>query len=191
MKSTCLDDRRVILAVIHLRAMGRAFVICGSPGAGKSVYGAKLAAQHRAILLDIDTCTEGLIQVSLVNLGHDPADRDSAYFKDTFREPIYQTLFSIAKENLAWVDTVIVGPFTREIRDAEWPTKLRQILAAEVEIHYICCSQLERRRRLELRGDSRDIPKLRDWDKHVRYLGDEQPPKFPHVFVDTSELKKL
>ncbi len=171
--------------------MGKAFIICGAPGAGKSTYGAGLARREGRVLLDIDTCTEGLIQVALKSLDRNPDDRDSEYFKNTFRDPIYQTLFDIAKENLPWVDVVIVGPFTREIRDNEWYEKLKTDLGAEVEIHYIYCDISERKVRLERRNNVRDLLKLKDWDNHVKYFGDEQPPQFPHVFVNTSKGVKV
>ena len=34
--------------------MNRAYIVCGSPGAGKTVYGKKLAERTGAALLDID-----------------------------------------------------------------------------------------------------------------------------------------
>ncbi len=81
-------------------------------------------------------------------------------------------------------DVVIVGPFTREIRDPAWPKKLREILAGPVEVHYVRCDPAIRRQRLQARGNPRDRAKLDDWDNHVRYYGDESPPVFEHVLVD-------
>ena len=141
--------------------MGQAFIICGSPGSGKSVYGKALAEKRGAVLLDIDFSTERLIRLSLAESGYDPDDRDSAYFKKTFRQPIYDTLFDIARQNLSWIDVIIVGPYTREIR----------------------------KERLIRRGNQRDMLKLQDWDNHLKYYGDEKPPEFPHVFIDTSDKK--
>jgi cytidylate kinase len=82
--------------------MNTAIIVCGSPGAGKSTYGSKLAAERRALLLDIDTCTEQIIRASLAELGLDTDDRDSDYFKSTFREPIYETLFNINPVSLSF-----------------------------------------------------------------------------------------
>lgn len=166
--------------------MGKAFIICGSPAAGKSTYGSTLAKSLKAVLIDIDTCTEQLVQTSLMSNGRNPDDRDSPYFKSTFREPVYQTLFNIARENLTWIDTVIVGPFTKELRDINWPKTLKEILQSEIEVHYITCDINERKKRMENRNNPRDIPKLKDWDNHIKYFADENPPVFEHVFVNTS-----
>ena len=164
--------------------MHTSIIVCGSPGAGKSTYAAKLAADRHAVLLDIDTVTERLVRIALAGSGHSPDDRDSGHFKQTFREPIYETLFDVARENLPFQDVVIVGPFTREIRDRDWPARLQDRLGTSVEVHYVHCSPEIRRHRLERRDNVRDRAKLDDWDNHVRYYGDESPPAFEHVPVD-------
>jgi len=167
------------------------FIVCGSPGAGKSTYARKLAFEHGAALLDIDTVTERLIQIALRESGHDPDDRDSEYFKQTFREPIYDTLFDIARENNSFQDVVIVGPFTKELRDPDWPTKLSQTLGGPVEMHYVHCPLNERKRRIAERGNSRDLAKLRDWENYIQYY-EENPPVFEHILIEclTNEKQK-
>jgi predicted kinase len=164
--------------------MNTAVIVCGGPGAGKSTYGARLAAGRHAALLDIDTVTERLARLALSLSGHNPDDRDSEYFKQTFREPIYDTLFDIARDNLPCQDVVIVGPFTREIRDRDWPGKLCELLVSAVEVHYVQCAPEIRRQRLMDRGNARDRAKLADWENFLRYYGDESPPVFEHVLVD-------
>jgi predicted kinase len=163
--------------------MHTAYIVCGSPGAGKSTYGKQLAATRGAALLDIDTATERLARLALLEAGHDPDDRDSDYFKRTFREPIYTTLFDIARDNLPFTDVVIVGPFTREQRDPDWLAKLARILASPVQIHYVACPPEARRKRLAKRGDARDRSKLDDWEQYLRYY-DESPPVCEHVLID-------
>jgi predicted kinase len=164
----------------------RAIIVCGSPGAGKTTYGKKLAKELRACLIDIDTCTEGLVRTGLDLSGHDPNDRDSEYFKSSYREVIYETLFSIARENLPFTDVVVVGPFTREIRDSTWPAKLGVRLETPVEVHYVYCSPECRRERIKQRGEGRDLAKLADWDASRQYFGAEDRPEFTHTFIDTS-----
>lgn len=166
--------------------MSKAFIICGSPAAGKTSYGRKLAKMENACLLDIDISTEPLVQKALSESGHDKDDRDSEYFKQTYREVIYQTMFDTARENLKWIDVVIVGPFTRELRMESWPETLSSELGSEVEIHYVFCNTDERRQRIIKRNSERDNAKLTNWEKLNTYYGDEQPPPFEHVFVDTS-----
>lgn len=164
--------------------MNTAIIVCGSPGAGKSTYAGRLAATRHAALLDIDTVTEQLVRLALAQSGHSPDDRDSAYFKQTFREPIYQTLFEIARENLLVQEVIIVGPFTREIRERDWPSRLGKHLGGPVEVHYVQCTPDIRKHRLEHRNNPRDRAKLDDWEHYIRYYGDESPPAFEHVLVD-------
>jgi predicted kinase len=164
--------------------MTRAIIVCGTPGSGKTTYARQLAGDGATTILDIDTVTERLVKVGLVESGHSPDDRDSDYFKQTYRDPIYQALFDIARDNLPYHDVVITGPFTREIRDPEWPAKLTAVLGRPVEVHYVQCPPEIRRQRLAIRGDARDRAKLEDWDRYVEYYGEEHPPVFEHVLVD-------
>lgn len=164
--------------------MHTSYIVCGSPGSGKSTYARQLAAARHAALLDIDTVTERLVRIALVQSGRSQDDRDSGYFKRSFREPVYETLFDIARENLPFLDTVIVGPFTKEIKDPDWPSTLYQVLGSSIEVHYVQCAHEIRRRRLAHRGDARDLAKLNDWENYIQYYGDESPPVFEHVLVD-------
>jgi dephospho-CoA kinase len=163
--------------------MPKAIIICGSPGAGKSTYAQTLSG----LLLDIDTVTERLVKTGLRLSGHDPNDRDSNYYKDNFREPVYETLFDIALENLRTQDVLIVGPFTKEIRNPGWISQLTQRLACtNVEVHYVYCDPETRIERVRSRGNSRDISKLENWQETQSYYGNEERPSFEHLFVDTT-----
>lgn len=136
--------------------MNTAFVLSGSPGSGKSLYGRQLSKERGAILLDIDTVTERLIRAGLNLAQQDPDDRDRDTFKKPFRKPIYETLFDFARENLQRHDVVIVGPFTRELRNPEWPSELSGTLQSPVEVHYVFSAPEIRRERLLRRGNPRD-----------------------------------
>jgi predicted kinase len=166
--------------------MTRAYIVCGSPGAGKTFYGKTLAERLGAVFLDIDVSTERLVRLALALAGHDPADRDSPFFKDHFRDPIYEQLFDIARDNLRRIDVVIAGPFTQELKNPQWSDRLAARLGSEVEIHYVSCAPEIRRRRMVQRGNPRDDAKLRDWDSYLRYY-DEAPPTCVHVLIENSE----
>lgn len=166
--------------------MYTSYIVCGSPGSGKSTYARQLAVVRHAALLDIDTVTERLVRIALVQSGYCQDDRDSEFFKRTFREPVYDTLFDVARENLPFQDVVIVGPFTKEIKDPGWPSKLSATLGGPIEVHYVQCAPDVRRRRLARRGDARDLAKLNNWENYIQYYGDESPPVFEHVLVDGS-----
>ena len=164
--------------------MPKAIIVCGTPGSGKTTHARQLAADSGATLLDIDTVTERLVKVGLAAAGHSPDDRDSVYFKQTYREPIYQALFDITRDNLPFHDVVITGPFTKEIQDPNWPAKLTAELSSPIEVHYVRCPPEIRRERLSVRGNDRDQAKLQDWDRYIEYYGEEHLPVFAHVLVD-------
>ena len=168
--------------------MKTSYIICGSPGAGKSTYARHLASLKRAMVLDIDAVTEPLVQLALKNSGRSPDDRDSSYFKKTYREPIYETLFSIARENLLVLDVVIVGPFTKELRDSDWPSKLKETLSGPVEVHYVQCPPETCKQRLEKRSNPRDVAKLGDWENYIKYYGGKILPAFDHILVDGANI---
>ena len=164
------------------------YIVCVSPGAGKTTYAKKLASAKNAVLLDIDTVTERLVRIALRESGHAPDDRDSEYFKRIFRDPIYATLFDIARENNPFQNVVVIGPFTKEIRDPDWPSKLSQTLGGPVEVHYVTCPPETWRQRLADRGNPRDLAKLKNWENYIQYY-EESPPVFKHVLIDNSKNK--
>jgi predicted kinase len=168
--------------------MNKVFIVCGTPGSGKTTYARRLSAGRHATLLDIDTVTERLVRIALAESGRSSDDRDSEYFKLTFREPIYATLFDIARDNLPVQDVVVAGPFTREIKNPGWPVELSEVLGSPVEVHYVQCPPAVRKLRLAARGDARDKAKLQDWDNYLKYYGDENLPVFTHVLIDGSEV---
>ena len=133
-----------------------AYLVCGSPAAGKTTYGKKLAEKKQAVFLDIDVATGRLVTLALNLAEQDPEDRDSPYFKKHFRTPIYEQLFDIARDNLSSRSVVIAGPFTKEIKDPEWPQELAAHLGAPVEVHYVFCPSQIRKERMLKRAQSRD-----------------------------------
>ena len=166
--------------------MNQAYLVCGSPAAGKTTYGKKLAREKQAVFLDIDVATGHLVKLALSLSGQNPEDRDSPYFKKHFRAPIYEQLFDIARDNLPLRSVVIAGPFTKEIKDPEWPEKLAAHLGSPVEVHYVFCPSQIRKERMLKRADSRDEGKLRDWQNHLHYYEDEPAPVCEHFPVDNS-----
>jgi predicted kinase len=163
-----------------------AHIVCGNAGAGKSTFAAKLSAEKRAALIDIDSVTERLVKLTLRGHGLSENDRDSAAYKALLREPVYETLFDVAKDNLPHMPCVIVGPFTRERRDPDWPRRLSLRLGTEVTIYHVFCSMEQRRVRIERRGNPRDQGKLLDFAAYAREGEDPAELPFPHHRIDTS-----
>jgi predicted kinase len=171
--------------------MTQAYIVCGSPASGKTTYGRKLAAEQQAFFLDIDVATGRLVRLALELSGREGKDRDSPDFKKHFRDPIYEQLFDIARDNLPLRNVVIAGPFTQEIKDPEWRIKLAAHLGAPVEVHYVSCPAHIRKERMIQRAHARDVAKLRDWESHLTYYEDEHPPACEHVPVDNSHDLKV
>ena len=166
--------------------MKKLIVVCGSPAAGKSSYAKKIAPDMSAIIVDIDSCTEQIIQIALSESGRDPNDRDSPYFKEKYREAVYNTLFAIAKDNLTHSNVIIIGPFTKEIRDPDWPNLIAQRLGVTPEVYYLVCNPQTRKARMTDRANARDKSKLANWEDYLLYYGEEKPPAFKHFIVDTN-----
>jgi predicted kinase len=169
------------------------FVICGSPASGKTTYGTALAKEKRAVLIDIDACTERVVQAGLALAGLSVDDRDSPTFKAAFRNVIYEQLFDIATSQLesgSELDVVIVGPFTRELRDPTWRATLATRLRIDEErihVHWVVADDATRFQRMLRRANPRDAAKLADYDAFLTYYGKvDEPPTFQHTRVDTS-----
>ena len=168
--------------------MGELWIICGPAGVGKTSYGKKLAADKGACFLDSDTVTEPVVCSGMVLGGLDPNDRDSSEYRSAFRESVYDCLFAAASENLPHIDVVLVGPFTLEIRNPGWHDELKKRFDTAVWVVYVSCDEIERRRRIELRGNPRDDFKLRNWGQYVD-LSDSRLPAFEHEHIVNQFLK--
>ena len=83
---------------------------------------------------------------------------------------------------------VIVGPFTRELRNANWLENLsaRLAIAADrIEVHWVVCADDQVRfERMRQRNNPRDAAKLVDFAAFSRQYSVE-PPLCPHTRVDT------
>lgn len=162
-------------------------LVCGPPAAGKTTYARDLAARLGGVLLDSDMVAEKLVRAGLILAGLDPNDRDSPAYKAAYRDTVYETLYDLAVVNLPNVPVVIAGPFTRECGQSDWPQILQRRLGQVPEIHFVWCPPEVRRQRAIARGEARDLPKIAAWEDYVT-LCREEPPVFPHRWVETSSL---
>jgi dephospho-CoA kinase len=160
-------------------------IVCGNAGVGKSTFARKLARQEGALLLDIDTASEQLVQAGLGALGLDPDDRDSPRYKQIYRTAIHDTLFALAQENLGHLSCIVVAPFTQERRDPSFLETIQNQLKTEVRVFYLTCDEEIRRQRIRSRMNPRDRSKLEDWSSYAQAGVDATPPPFLHHFVDT------
>jgi predicted kinase len=159
-------------------------LVCGPAAAGKSRYASALADQFGGCLLDSDQVTERLVRAGLGLAGMDPDDRDSVAYKAAYRKAVYETLFDLAREHLRRGPVVIAGPFTREGGEVDGLVNIERVVGQSVRAHFVWCDPMLRRERIEKRGESRDLPKLANWNEYLAGCREERPI-WDHVFVDT------
>ena len=137
-------------------------IVCGLPASGKTTFATQLAKKINAALLDSDTATDLMVQAAHKAAGLDPHDRDSPLYKETYRLPVYETLFALAAANLPHTDVIIAGPFTTELKDlVAWETKLRTRFSPHpITIHHIRVDESIRLQQMKYRGAKRDKNKF-------------------------------
>lgn len=143
--------------------MNTLHIVCGLPASGKTTFAKELAAETGAAFFDSDTATDLMIQAAHRAAGIDPHDRDSDVYKKTYREPVYETLFALADENLEHTDVIVAGPFTSELEDeAGWLERLElRFPNVKVRLNVMKISESLRMERMRGRGAKRDEVKLR------------------------------
>ena len=139
------------------------YIVCGQPASGKTTFAKDLALKTGSALFDSDTTTDLIIQAAHFAAGLDPHDRDSEIYKQTYREPVYETLFALAEENLLHTDVIVAGPFTSELKDKDsWLEYLEQRFSnVVIKLHHIEVPESLRLERMRSRGAKRDEAKLR------------------------------
>jgi predicted kinase len=159
-------------------------IVCGNAGTGKTTWARLVAERYAAALLDLDTVSERLVVAAQAELGRDPHDRDSAEYKRTFREPVHETLFAIARECRGAV--VIVAPFTRERALASFRSWVSEKCQRPAEVHYFVTEERVREARLRARANPRDASKFQDYDAYRKLGPEESRPSYPHRWFDTT-----
>jgi sugar-phosphatase len=158
-----------------------AYVVAGPAGAGKSTLGRELARQTGAVLLDLDTLTNPLLD--RLQLGspdvwgahwNDPAHRE------VVRPARYAALLATAREQVdLGHDLVLVAPFTAELAGGpEWDLLLAAVAPGEVRVAWLQLSADILAARVRERGEARDA-----WGPSS--VG-PVAPAVPHVTVDAT-----
>ncbi len=170
--------------------MNTLFIFTGQPGTGKSTWSETFARHCRGCFIDIDAHYAAVVQAGLNFAGHDPNDRDSATFKQVFRDPIYSAMFALARDNLSHTHVVMNGPFTRELAQPDWHEQLASTFNVAVKIIYLTCDQQKLKTRIQQRALRRDRLKLENWDAYQRHFTDSMAPACKHTWVDTGKTDR-
>ena len=139
----------------------RLILVAGEPASGKSTLGRSLARRLGAAYLDMDTISFPFLERCI---HEDHGFKDSAHYRDHYRDAEYRSLLATAADNLATgIDCIVVAPFRLERANPALAAYLRErfrIDATTVGIDI----KIDRKRQLEnivSRGEARDAVKLK------------------------------
>lgn len=182
--------------------MKRMILVSSPPACGKTYISKQLAKNLKHVVyLDKDT----LIPLSkqIFRVAKKPYDRSSDFFEENIRDYEYEVILDLAFEALAYADTVLINaPFTREIRDLDYVTKLKAKLAdlnAKLTVIWVVTSPEVCRDRMLKRNSDRDSYKIRHWDEYIKTVDFSIPSSLddPNVkddlllFFNSSEAEYL
>ncbi len=147
-------------------------LVVSPPACGKTFVSKKLAsALTHVVYLDKDT----LIPLSkkIFEVAGEEYNRSSDFFNKNIRDLEYVVTLDLAFEALQYEDLVLVNaPFTREIRDIDFVSKLskrlKDELNAELVFIWVNASPETCHRRMVERNSTRDTWKLENWEEYIR-----------------------
>jgi len=151
------------------------WVLAGPAGSGKSTLGRALATRRGAVLLDLDTVTNPLLDALgpvLAPAGHwnDPDRRAQV------RPARYATLLAVAADQVV-DELVLVAPFSAELRGGhEWSLLLAAVAPAVPQVVWLNGSPALYEARRDARGEARDrFP-----------VAPQEEPTIPHLRIDAA-----
>ena len=148
----------------------RMIFVTSPPACGKTKLSKKLATAIKHIVyLDKDTLIPLSKQIFAV--AGQPYNRSSEFFEKEIRDYEYDVILDLAFEALKYEDLVMVNaPFTQEIRDDEYISKLRTKLVeynAKLSVIWIVTDPEVCHQRMIDRASDRDTWKLSHWDEYL------------------------
>lgn len=163
--------------VSRIERQGKAFVVVGPAGSGKSYVARELARRVGGVYLDKDSMASRLVSAALVLAGlpQDGREDEPAYV-GRLMPAEYAGLFASAADNLRIGQSVVLdAPFAAYLSDrdfliasctaADWPPDTR-IVVVKVQ-----AGEETVRARLTDRALPRDRAKLADWNRFWGQLG--------------------
>ena len=148
----------------------RLILVTSPPACGKTYVSRMLAKNiENIVYLDKDT----LIPLSHVifDVAGEERNRSSEFFEKYIRNPEYEVILDLAMEALQYANTVLINaPFTREVRDLEYISALKERLAGHgacLTVVWVETSLEVCRQRMIARNSPRDTWKLANWDEYV------------------------
>ncbi|WP_342555780.1 AAA family ATPase [Paenibacillus sp. FSL R7-0652] len=149
----------------------------GGAGSGKTTLAKALSRKYKAAFLDMDILLRPAAEAIMTLQGLDPSDRDSPEYKRLCRDLGYRITMDAALDNVdLGVDTIVVGPFTKEIETPEWIEQElsrigRSLGNTDVRVAYIYLQdEAQYYKRITARHSPLDEWKLANWDTFITSL---------------------
>jgi hypothetical protein len=153
-----------------------AWVVAGPAGSGKSTLGRALARARRAVLLDLDTATNPLLDAVVASTTWSAGHWNEPRHRDLVRPARYAALLALAGDQVL-DELVLVAPFTAELGGGpEWDVLVQAVSPRPVRVVWLDATAELLRDRLAVRDDPRD--------RHA--LPGGEPPAVPHLRVDAA-----
>jgi len=150
--------------------MKRLILVTSPPACGKTYVSKQLAKNlNHVVYLDKDTLIVLSKQIFVV--AKQEYNRSSDFFEANIRDYEYAAIVDLALEALEYDDIVLINaPFTREVRDAEYMSALKEKLAqknARLTVIWIQTDAAISKQRMIQRNSDRDHWKLTHWDEYI------------------------
>lgn len=169
--------------------MKRLILVTSPPACGKTYISKKLAENLKHVVyLDKDSLIVLSKQIFVV--AREEVNRSSPFFEKHIRDFEYDAIIAIAMEALEYDDIVLINaPFTREVRDKNYMSHLRERLIdkkARLTIIWVQTEVEIVRQRMIERNSDRDTWKIQHWDEYVKGINYDIPKELddPNVKDD-------
>ncbi len=172
------------------KAGARVVFVGGYAGSGKTELGRILCRATGWPILDKDTLTRPLVEMTLEAHGQSPHDRESPAYLELIRPAEYESLMAVVDENLqCGTSAIVTAPFLREFTDRAWLDRVAataDTVGASVTLVWVACDADSMRSYIRRRGAARDAAKLTDWAGYLAGVDLGLRPAAPHQVIDNS-----
>ena len=150
--------------------MKRLILVTSPPACGKTFISRQLAKNLKHVVyLDKDTLIVLSKQIFVV--ANQEYNRSSDFFEKNIRDYEYMAVIELALEALDYDDIVLINaPFTREIRDPQYMSELKDRLSqkdARLTVIWVQTDVDVCRQRMIQRNSDRDKWKIEHWDEYI------------------------
>ena len=150
--------------------MKRLILVTSPPACGKTYVSKQLSKNLKHVVyLDKDTLI--VLSKQIFAVAHQEYNRSSDFFEKNIRNYEYMAVVDLALEALDYDDIVLINaPFTREIRDVQYMSALREKLAqknARLTVIWVQTDVEVCRQRMIQRNSDRDKWKIEHWEEYI------------------------